>query len=77
MSIGGLICPVTFEVKCSTHRALAVNVVQGSHTTFQFTEANDTDLSTASEVTFDIWRRFRGGANLFSSSLTGGGNQKY
>ena len=83
MSGGGIpVCPIPIREHASQSiqvrnmtccvQKVAPCIVQSAAKSFQFIDVATQDYSTASEITFDIWRSSISGANLLSYSLTGG-----
>lgn len=62
----------TMEVRVGSCCAWTIEpcIVQGAAKVFRFDDLDTVDYSGATEITFDVWRRETGGANLLSKSLS-------
>lgn len=57
---------------CGCDRKLSLCIYQNEDRTFQMQADSSVDLSSATEITFNVWSRLGGGTLLLSKTLTGG-----
>ena len=52
---------------------ISLCIAQSADKVFSFSESSGVDLTSATEINFDIWENKGAGASVLSKSLTGGG----
>lgn len=57
---------------CGCDRKLSLCMFQNEDVNFVMQAASTVDLSSASEITFNVWTKLNGGTLLLSKTLTGG-----